>query len=152
MIDILNTTRLQNTISKLNANAKPLWGKMSPQNIIEHLAGAVKMSTGKVIVKRYTTPEEAQVIKEKLINTPAEIPAGVKNPLLTDEAPALMHKDLDAAVAELFNEINYFKEYYKQNPNAIHTHLRMGDLTHGEWLTLHNKHFTHHFKQYNLFS
>jgi len=150
MIDILNTTQLQNAIGKLDANAKPLWGKMSPQNIIEHLTGSLKMSTGKVSVKRYTTPEEAKVIKEKMIYSPAEMPAGIKNPLLTEEAPALIHKDIDAAVTELFNEINYFKEYYKQNPNATNTHLRMGELTHGEWLTLHNKHFAHHFKQFGI--
>lgn len=150
MIDILNTSELQNTIRKLNVNAKPLWGKMSPQNIIEHLTGSLKMSTGKTIVKRYTTPEEAITIKSKLIDSPAAIPEGVKNPLLTGEAPALIHKDMDTAIAELFQEIDHFKTYYKQNPNAVHTHLRMGELTHGEWLIMHNKHFTHHFKQYGL--
>ncbi len=150
MIDLLITSELQITISKLNVNAKPLWGKMSPQNIIEHLTGSLKMSTGKTIVKRYTTPEEAIAIKSKIIDSPAELPEGIKNPLLTDEAPALVHKDMDTAVAELFKEIDHFKAYYKQNPDAKHTHLRMGELTHGEWLTMHNKHFTHHFKQYGL--
>ncbi len=152
MIDIHNTSQIQSIINKLDPNAKPLWGKMSPQHIIEHLAMALKISTGKIIVKRYTTDEEAQTIKERLIYSPAEIPTGIKNPLLTDEPPALQYNNLDTAVKELFNEINYFKEYYSKNPGTLHMQPRMGELTHKEWLVFHNKHFAHHFKQYGLYS
>ncbi|MBA3682948.1 MAG: DUF1569 domain-containing protein [Bacteroidetes bacterium] len=150
MIDILNTTQLSEIIKKLDQSTQPLWGKMSPQHAIEHLAMTIKISTGKIIVKRYTTLEEAEAIKAKLIYSPIEIPKGVKNPLLTDELAALEHKDMDTAVKELLNEVNYFKEYYSNNPEVLHTQPRMGDLTHNEWFTFHNKHFTHHFKQFGV--
>lgn len=151
MIDILNTSQLQNTINKFNANAKPLWGKMLPQHVVEHLTMTVKISSGKIIVKRYTTLEEAQAIKDKLIDGPMEIPPGIKNPLLGDEPAAFQHADMETAVKELLSEINYFKEYYSKNPTALNTQPRMGNLTYNEWLIFHNKHFTHHVKQYALY-
>jgi len=150
MIDIHNTTQLQNTLNKFDSNAKPLWGKMSPQHIIEHLAMAVKISTGKINSKFYSTVEEAEKIKGRLIHSPMELTPGIKNPILGDEPPALRYANLNTAIEELHNEINYFKEYYEKNPTAKHTQPRMGDLDHNEWLTLHNKHFAHHFNQYGL--
>ena len=99
---------------------------------------------------RLYTLEEAEKVKSKVIHSPAQLIPGIKNPILTDEPPELEFSDLKTAIKELYNEIDYFKMYYKKNPKAIHTQPRMGDLSHYEWLTLHNKHFTHHFKQYGL--
>lgn len=150
MIDIHNTTELNNILNKLQPNAKPLWGKMSPQHIVEHLAMAVKISTGRINSKFYSTAEEAEKIKDRLIRSTAELTQGIKNPILTDEPPALQFADLKTAISELHKEIDHFKDYYSANPNVKHTQPRMGDLDHKEWLTLHNKHFAHHFNQYGL--
>ena len=66
MVDILNKGKLQATVNKLEPTAKPLWGLMSPQHVIEHLATVVKVSTGKRPVKLYLTLEEGDKIKSKL--------------------------------------------------------------------------------------
>ncbi|MBA2611934.1 MAG: DUF1569 domain-containing protein [Bacteroidetes bacterium] len=150
MVDIHNTSELNNILNKLQPNAKPLWGKMSPQHIIEHLAMAVKISTGRINSKFYSTVEEAEKIKSHVIHSQAELTQGIKNPILTDEPPTLVYPDLTTAISELHKEVDHFKSYYEKNKGAIHTQPRMGDLNHAEWLTLHNKHFTHHFKQYGL--
>ena len=150
MIDIHNTSQLQNALNKLDPNAKPLWGKMLPQHIIEHLAMAVKISTGKINSKFYNTVEEAEKIKSRIIHSSMELTQGIKNPILGDEPPALEHATITDAIAQLFNEIEHFKSYYEKNPTAKHTQPRMGELNHKEWLTLHNKHFAHHFNQYDL--
>ncbi len=150
MVDILNKVELQNVLGKLKADAQPLWGKMSPQHRVEHLAKSMQMSYGKFKVKFYFTPEEAEKLKEKLIYGDAQLSPGIKNPVLGDEPPALAFEDLNAAHAELHAEIINFSDYYNQNPDATNTHPRMGELKHKEWLTFHSKHFAHHFKQYGL--
>ena len=150
MVDIHNTSELNNILNKLQPNAKPLWGKMSPQHIVEHLAMAVRISTGRINSKFYSTVEEAEKIKSRVIHSDAELTQGVKNPILGDEPPALVYPDMQTAVSELHKEIEHFKNYYSVNQNVKHTQPRMGELGHKEWLTLHSKHFTHHFKQYGL--
>ncbi|MBC7865817.1 MAG: DUF1569 domain-containing protein [Bacteroidia bacterium] len=150
MTDILNTPALKNTFSKLKADAKPQFGKMSPQHIVEHLCSIIKISSGKKISKFYFTQEEADKLKAKLIYGDAELSPGIKNPALGDEPPALVHSDLNAALEELYIEITYFETHYKENPGITHTHPRMGELKHEEWHVVHNKHFAHHFRQFQL--
>ncbi len=150
MVDILNSGQLQSVLSKLKSDALPLWGKMSPQNVIEHLTKTVKISSGKIEVKFYLSQEEADKIKQKLIYGDMQLSAGIKNPSMGNEPPELLHPDLKTAIDDLNNEIINFEIYYKQNPDITNVHPRMGNLKYAEWLTFHNKHFTHHFKQYNL--
>jgi hypothetical protein len=150
MTDILNTEQLQNILGKLKADSKPLWGKMSPQHIVEHLGKSMQMSYGKFKAGFYFTKEEADKLKEKLIYGDAQLSPGIKNPSMGDEPPPLLHPDLDTAHAELNAEILNFTKYYELNPAGTNTHPRMGELKHKEWLVFHSKHFTHHFKQYGL--
>jgi len=150
MINIKDTNHLKGVLEKLKPEAKPLWGKMSPQHIVEHLAMVLKISSGKEEVKLYNTQELADKIKATVIHTDVPLQQGIKNPILGDEPPELRNNGFEKALDELFDEIQYFESYYESNPDATHTQPRMGKLNHDEWLVLHNKHFLHHFKQYDL--
>ena len=59
MVDILNREKLQATINKLEPSAKPLWGMMTPQHIIEHLTTVIKVSSGKRQVKLFLRRRKA---------------------------------------------------------------------------------------------
>lgn len=150
MLNIFDAPQLEVLLSKFKFNAIPLWGKMSPQHILEHLTKTLKVSCGKIPVKMYLTPEEGEVLKQKLIYGEMQLSPGIKSPILGDEPPALEHADFNIAMNELNKEITFFKNYYINNPQAKHMHPRMGELKHSEWEVFHNKHFTHHFKQYGL--
>jgi len=150
MINIRDKEHLKGVLNKLRPEAKPLWGKMSPQHVVEHLATVLKISSGKQEVKLYNTQELADKIKKSIIHSDAELQQGIKNPILGDEPPELRNTDFEKALDELFDEITYFETYYTSNPEATHTQPRMGKLNREEWEILHNKHFLHHFKQYDL--
>jgi hypothetical protein len=150
MVDILNTQQLKNSFGKLKADAIPVFGKMSPQHVVEHLAKVLKASTGQVQIKLHLTLEEAEILKKKIIYSDFQFSPGIKSPIMGDEPPPLLHKNLDDALTELYQETKHFENYYNTNPEATHTHPRMGELQFSEWLIFHNKHFTHHFKQFNL--
>jgi oxepin-CoA hydrolase/3-oxo-5,6-dehydrosuberyl-CoA semialdehyde dehydrogenase len=150
MIRIHDKKGLKAALDELKPGAKPLWGKMSPQHVVEHLAAIMKISTGKNEVGFYNSQEIADRIKEGIIYSDQELKPGIKNPLLGEDPPPLVHRDFASALDELYSEVEYFETYYQEHPEAMHVQPRMGKLNYHEWLILHNKHFTHHFKQYDL--
>ena len=140
-IDITNNReKIFNTLKSLNKDAKPVFGKMSPQHVVEHLAMAISLSNGNGPQKQFTTQEEAETIKGKLIYTDTPLQPGIKNPILGDEPPALKFPDLQTAIAQLKKELEDFDTFYATNPNAKMIQPRMGPMDEKEWTILHNKH------------
>lgn len=151
VIDIKNNREeIFNILKTIAKNAQPLFGKMSPQHVVEHLAVSVSISNGTGPQKQFTQPDEGNAIKEKLIYTDMELPQGVKTPILGDEPPALKCDDMNEAISQFKSELENFDSYFKENPNGKTIHPRMGPLSHQEWAVLHNKHIAHHLKQFGL--
>jgi hypothetical protein len=150
-VDILNNREeLLNTFKNLDVNTKPLFGKMSPQHVVEHLTFSLGVSIGKGPGKQFTTPEEGEAVKAKLIYSDAEMPQGIKNPILGDEPPVLKFATMNEAIEHFKLELDNFDKLYNENPGTKMIHPRMGPLDKKEWTTLHNKHFTHHLKQFGV--
>lgn len=151
IIDIKNNRKeIFNHFEKLDPNAQPLFGKMGPQHVVEHLAFSISISNGKGPQKQYTELEEGNSIKDKLIYTDMELPQGVKTPVLGDEPPALKCSDMNEAISQLKLELESFDSYFKENPNGKTIHPRMGPLSQQEWTILHGKHIAHHLKQFGV--
>ena len=123
---------------------------MTPQHVVEHLAMTLTISNGKN-PKTLMVPEEtAKKVKAVIIDSPAEIGQGIKSPLLGDEPPPYVHDSLTSAIIALKTELEDFDSYFKLHPDAKLVQHRMGELRYDEWVILHNKHFTHHLKQFGL--
>ncbi|MFI5156737.1 MAG: hypothetical protein ACHQEM_11150, partial [Chitinophagales bacterium] len=75
---------------------------------------------------------------------------GFRAPMLPPDPVPLKNQSLEAAKEQLKQELNAFDEYFARDPDAKPTNPTMGPLHFDEWLIFHNKHFTHHFKQFNL--
>ncbi len=127
-IDIYNPQDIINKLKTLDKDAKPLWGKMTPQHIVEHLTFSLQMGTGKNPQRLHFADDVAEGIKQKIIYSNDEIPQGVKNPVLGDEPPPLVHHDMQTAIQNLKTELEDFHNYYKENPEAKNIHPRMGLL------------------------
>jgi len=150
---IVRIDNIEETIGKLNTltpDTKPLFGMMTPQHMVEHLTMTIKASSGKFSVPQRSTPEEAEAAKARLIYTDAEVPQGLKSPLMGEGLPEYVHPNLEGAINELKGELEYFENYYAQNAEAKHVQPRLGPLSHDEWKIFHGKHFKHHFKQFGL--
>jgi oxepin-CoA hydrolase/3-oxo-5,6-dehydrosuberyl-CoA semialdehyde dehydrogenase len=150
MINISDRNTLRTILNQLRPDIKALWGRMSPQHAIEHLIITLQISSGKKIVVQATTQEEAEVIKSRLIYSDMSIPQGIINPLLGEDLAALKYKSLEEALQQFEVELDDFEKYYTENPDAKQIQPRMGLLKHNEWIIFHNKHFTHHLKQFGL--
>ncbi|MCD6069079.1 MAG: oxepin-CoA hydrolase / 3-oxo-5,6-dehydrosuberyl-CoA semialdehyde dehydrogenase [Bacteroidetes bacterium] len=150
MVDITNVAELKATLNKLNEYAEPVWGKMTPQHAIEHLTTTLPIATGKREMKQVTTPEEALAFKARLIGTMEPFARGIKSVMMGDEPPAYLHPNLQSAKDELLKEVEEFNALVSKNPTGNAVHPRMGQLSWEEWTRFFNKHFTHHFTQFDI--
>jgi len=151
MVDIIkNREKVFELLNSLDANALPLFGKMSPQHMVEHLTSTVKMANGKMPVQLKVSEESARETKANVIYTDYQMEPGIKSALLGDAPPPYVNSSLAEAIEELKKELADFDEYFQQHPDATPIQHRMGALTQDEWVVLYNKHFAHHLRQFGL--
>jgi hypothetical protein len=150
-IEISHRTHPFDLLEKLLPDTKALFGLMTPQHMVEHLAFAVRFSNGKIPQQLYFPKEKAEKVKMFSIDNDNVLPMGFKNPILpSDTLLPLEHPNLQSAIESLNAELTDFDFYFKSNPDSKPVNPVMGELTQQEWTIFHNKHFTHHFKQFGL--
>jgi hypothetical protein len=150
MIDIHNRNDIRSKLNLLSADTAPLFGKMSPQHMVEHLSFALKFSNGTLPQTCYYPEKIAQRIKASVIESDKELPVGFKAPMLDDDPPELTTLDLETARVMLFSELELFDTHFTHHRDATPINPTMGALNYSEWVVFHNKHFNHHFKQFGL--
>lgn len=150
-VDITNRSELNSLLNNLTYNTQPKWGSLKAQNMVEHLAKTIQYSNGKKEIAQRTTEEEGLKAKQAFIYTDMEMSMGIKSPLLPADGPIPFEfSTLDEAKKNLNKELDDFETYHINHPNSVFIQPRLGKLNYKEWITFHNKHFTHHFKQFGL--
>ena len=150
MIDINNREKVSEKLNLLQTDSLPFFGKMTAQHMVEHLTFAIMFSNGKLPQKLYFPIDKAEIIKKTIIYSDKEMPIGFKAPMLNDNLLELKFPDLKFAISILLSELNGFDKYFEENKDATPINPTMGELNKQEWTIFHNKHFEHHFKQFNL--
>jgi hypothetical protein len=150
MLNILDKEHIFKALSQLRADTSPLFGKMNAQDMVEHLILSMTFCNGKAPQVLMIEERSSQVIKHHTVNTGKEMGRGFKAPMLGDTPPPLIQEDLHAAIEQLKKEMEDFDSFFKKAPHATPISPVLGTLDHAEWIIFHNKHFTHHFKQFGL--
>ena len=144
--------KIQECLNKLKADAKPKWGIMTPQHMIEHLEYTYKIASGDIQDFEIATPEK---ILEKVHNSLynyEKFPKNTSFPLLEkDKLDDLRHPDLAIAIEKFKEQREKYLEYFNENPDAILKNLVFGELNRYESYLLERKHLNHHFEQFGLF-
>lgn len=135
-------------LNRLSSSKTPLWGKMNAQEMVEHLSDMLMMSRG---TGNFTIDVDAETIarRQQFLSSDKEMAKNIAVPF-TKEIIVLRHDELELALDEFAEEWINFTEYYENNPSASVIHPYYGDLDFNLWLKMHDKHFTHHFKQFGL--
>ena len=136
-------------LGTLEADAKGKWGKMSGQQMVEHICDFFKVSTDKIQFPLTTPAEHLPKYKEFLMSE-KQFRENTKAPVLPEEPLPLRHSNIQEALNELENEIDAFIEYFSDNKEKRTLHPAFGDLNFEEWVQLHHKHVTHHLRQFSL--
>ena len=137
-------------LQKISSGTKPLWGKMTLQQMIEHFADSVRIASGKIAFAEIITPPEnlerlrdfvlsEKPFKENTVNSlMPETPAPVKNP------------SIEEALKDLKEEINFFFSVFEENSQQVTRNPFFGDLNFEQNVHLLYKHALHHLKQFNI--
>lgn len=145
-ININNREQLKRLLLLINDDTKPLWGKMKPQQMVEHLIESVENTNGKKVTTCDRPPEDAHRSKQQGVYTDNEIPKNVILGPLPDE---YIYSDIKSAIAKLMAELKDFDMHFK-SPGTTSVHSGFGSMDYDEWLIWHGKHFTHHLKQFSV--
>ena len=138
-------------LKSLSADAMGKWGKMSGQQMVEHVSGFFKVSTEKLVLPFVTPIEHLPKYREFLFSD-APFRENTKAPgnIVPEEPVALRKASMAEAIEELQNEIIYFVELFTTHPGKKTFHPVFGELNFEEWVLLHYKHVTHHLRQFEL--
>lgn len=150
MINILDRISVFKLLKELKSDSVPLFGKMTPQHMVEHLMLAISFSNGRSPQPIMVDERVAKTIRHYTIHSDREMSVGFKAPMLGEDLLPLAYPDLQTAIEHLQKELDLFDEYFIKNPNSKPISPVIGELDHKEWIIFHNKHFTHHFKQFGL--
>jgi len=145
-VDITNRNQLRGLLQKLEPGTVPFWGKMNARQMVEHLVDQIEYTNGKKIPYCYFPADEAERAKRQMFLTNPDIP---KNLFLSHLPEHFVYTSLEAAIEQFILELDAFDEYFNP-PGATAIHGAYGPMNYEEWIFWHNKHFTHHFKQFGL--
>ncbi len=143
--------KINECLYALKEDAKPKWGIMTPQHMIEHLEYTYKIASGEIQDFEIATPEK---ILEKVHNSLWNYDKFPKNSqfpqLEKDTLDTLKHPDLATAIEKFKGQREKYLAYFKENPEAKLKNLVFGELNKYESYLLERKHLNHHFEQFGL--
>ena len=147
----MNDEKIQECLNMLNEDAKPKWGTMSPQHMLEHLEFTYKIASGELQNFEIKTPEK---ILEKVHNTLYNYNKMPKEHMfpLAEESKINEIKlgSLEEAKLRFVESRNAYLEFFKENPDAIIKNAVFGEMNRYEWYLLERKHLNHHFEQFGI--
>ena len=138
------------TLGKLSTDAKPAWGMMTPQHMVEHIDWFYQIALGKIEAKR-TTPDKYIDKMQASLYDYKSMPKEFPHPLLKKGATEdLRYENLAAAKAALLLAMDEVAAFFKANPDGTLPNSVFGDLGEYEWELYNQKHAHHHFEQFGL--
>lgn len=135
-------------LDQLTAESKPLWGTMSPQEMVEHLTDGIKMSVGQITFPLETPTDKVSKMQDFLMSD-KPFPREFKASFVPDTI-VLRNEELELAIDEFTLEWIDFEAYYANNPGKTNLHPYYGELNEAMWLQLQAKHITHHLTQFGI--
>lgn len=146
---MINLTEKLELLNKLNVDQKPLWGKMTPQHMVEHLYKTIQASIKEISLEVLTEERKIPVLKKLFLGS-RPLPKEFMNPAIGPELLPLDFASLNSAIDELKKVIERYDTFFNANPGIKTAHPVFGYLTKEEWDTFHEKHFMHHMSQFGL--
>ncbi|MBC7902840.1 MAG: hypothetical protein H7Y27_05430 [Gemmatimonadaceae bacterium] len=136
-------------LKKAEPSVAPAWGKMSFQQMVEHMVLVFKNANGK-LKQEIVTPADKLELMRAFMMGPKEFRENTKSPVFPEEPLPLHFPNSLAALAKLETEIAHFFEVYQRDPELLIRNPVFGDLNYEESLTLLYKHTRHHARQFGL--
>lgn len=138
------TDRLEHTLER-----PPIWGRMSFQQMVEHLSDSFKMANGTELYDLQIPEDRIPALQDFLLSD-KPFRQNTKAPYLPEVPPPIRFTNKEDAIGELKMEIISFKDLFLQDKEKRVTHPIFGDLDYPQWVLLLYKHATHHLAQFGI--
>lgn len=148
-IDFLKN-RLVPLLSKIPTDKSPAWGKMTMQQMVEHLSETFRIASGKTIHQLIVTPQEHLPKMQAFLMSEKPFRENTANPLLPQDPAPVTNMSIEDALKELEEEIQHFFAVFEANENLTTRNPVFGDLNFKMNVHLLYKHVTHHLKQFGV--
>ncbi len=147
----INRNTISSYLNKLTDGDKPIWGKMTAQNMVEHLEYSIRIASGEIQDFEIETPEKIlEKVHDSLYNH-RSMPKNHEAPKVFQErVDKLRYENLVEAKQKLLEAYDDFQAYFKENQGVTTKNAVFGLLNKFEWGLCHTKHFNHHFEQFGL--
>jgi hypothetical protein len=137
-------------LENIPADRVPAWGKMNPQQMVEHLSrDAFRVASGKVTFP-LMTPEEHIPKMQEFLRSDKQFKENTVNKLLATEPVPVVHQNMSEALTELRAEIDYFFETFQQEPGKKVVNPSFGEMDFELQVLLLHKHALHHLRQFGV--
>jgi hypothetical protein len=136
-------------LATIAPDTAPKWGKMNPQQMIEHMSDYVRIASGRTPVQLVT--EEAIVPRMQVfLESEKPFKENTPNSLMADTPPPVRHANHAEALTELRGELEHFEHTFKANPGMKVMNPFFGELNYDQQVQLLHKHGTHHLRQFGI--
>lgn len=137
------------TLRKIDPATKPVWGKMSFWQMLEHMSDSIRVANGKSPHQLHTPPALVDKFKAFIL-TEKPFKENTKNALMGEDTLPIRNSSIDAAFDELQEELNDFFKAFEPHPEQKVMNPFFGELNFREWVQLLHKHAIHHLKQFRI--
>lgn len=134
-------------LERLDADAKPKWGRMTPRQMMGHLAQTLRYSMGEMgSLPDRSTWLSRRIIAPILLNGWARFPKNVQLPGRKRGASTLP----ESTAAELGALTKEYLERVQTGDVEPPSHPFFGPLDVDAWAKFHQRHFEHHLRQFGV--
>jgi hydroxymethylglutaryl-CoA reductase len=148
-VDFLDFDTIKYKLSTLNEDSKPVFGQMNAQQMIEHLSAVTQIANGNWNINVFVSDEKT-ARRKPFLQTENELQTGFRASFIADEPNKLKFSSIEIAIDDLLYQLQSFLLVFKRDENRTVVHPFFGELNFEEWKNFQVKHFTHHFKQFDL--
>lgn len=142
--------RLISLLKQIPSDTPPHWGKMTLQQMIEHLTDSVRISSGKTVHTEVIFPQEQVQKVREFVLSEKPFRENTANPLLPEAPAPVRNISVEEAISELEKELDYFFSVFEKNNLQVTRSPFYGDLNYEENIHLLNKHARHHLRQFGV--
>ncbi len=138
-------------LTQLSTDTLPVWGTMTLQQMIEHLADAIRLSSGRFAHTKLITPEEKIPRMQAFLMGDQPFPQGTPNPFLNEGSPApLKSSSVETAINEVQSEMDHYFSVIESSDQFEILHPYFGRLNNEMNLQQLYKHVVHHLTQFGV--
>ena len=141
--------RYISSLRSISPETKPLWGKMTFQQMVEHMADFIKISSGKTVYTEFVTPIDKIPAYKNFIMSEKEFRENTVSPILPEAPLPVRNATIEDALNEVEQELHYFFQVFEKDKLEQSRNPIFGDLDYDENISLLYKHALHHLKQFN---